>query len=127
MKKPITVKISRAKWSRGNCNLENQLLVQKGNTKINKHFKSGNMCCLGFACLAMGAKRFNILGIPFPDQTTIDLPGLNKEGQHGGLVNTAFSEAAAKINDDPMITDRNREKQLRALARKNGFRFVFIP
>jgi hypothetical protein len=86
------------------------------------------MCCLGFACLALGAKKKDILDQAMPDMVADD----EAREKLKGLVNShgdssQFALDAAEINDNDEISDRERERELRQLAKENGFRFVFVP
>lgn len=127
--KKILVRISRAKWSRGHS--ENALLLKHSKVELsgNKTARRGNMCCLGFACLAVGAKRKDILDVGLPACTEKLLPGLTEKSPYrtGFIDDTDFSQSAAEINDDSTITDKQRQKKLRNLADENGFKFVFVP
>lgn len=115
-KKYVTVRIDRTRWQRGKYTIKNgsKLLVSKG----------GRMCCLGFVCLVLGAKKRDILHAGYPAGTMLDLPGLTE--RNGQIQNTGFSEDAASINDDTSLSDRQREIQLRKLAKQNGFIFKFV-
>ncbi len=109
---PLTVRISRKKWWRGNGSFGSALL-KSGN---------GKMCCLGFDALALGLKRADILGLGSPMQA----------GEIPGLVDTSGCDNIKchnmmSINDDNNIDEELREKQLTALAKKVGRKFVFVP
>lgn len=87
----------------------------------------GKMCCLGFAEIQCGAEPKDIQ----PHYEPSDLGSQNPTKAVGVLVNrhyrnTRFSNSAITINDRPSITDTERMKQLRALAKKHGHRFVFV-
>lgn len=69
--------------------------------------KVDTMCCLGFACLALGLTR-----------------GLSYQIGYRWL-NTDFATSAARENDSPN-TDEAREDNLRLLAMDNGFEFEFV-
>lgn len=124
MKKYTHVIIDRKKWSRGNLS-GNALLVNRAfrNDLMNvaPMPKIGRMCCLGFACLVLGATRKEISGETMPSTVEKELPGLNYRNG-----DTSFSKQASAINDNPDITDKEREKQLKKLARENGFIFKFV-
>ena len=125
-KKPTVVRISRKKWSRGHE--DNALLLGKSAEKWvnNKTAKRGNMCCLGFACLALGAKKKEIRDKGMPCSVPRHLEGLNIDWMCGRK-DTDFSFRASAINDDPDINNTQREKRLRKLAKRHGFKFVFVP
>lgn len=121
MKKKYThVTIDRKKWFRGDGGLKSSLRLP-----------GGKQCCLGFACRALGLKAKQILnrGMPSDVDYSEIIPGLTTESPGGSFnskSNTMFSEKAARINDLDDINDRSREKQLKALARQNGFIFKFV-
>lgn len=126
--------ISRKKWSRGRQAV-NALLVTKKTVKdadlpvIQASDLAGaplpvpgTMCCLGFACLSVGATKKDIANKALPQDLSIDLPGLNDSDAA-----CDFSNGASSINDDGGITDKKREKALINLAHKYGWVFEFIP
>lgn len=109
--KSVTVVIDRRKWCRG---------VDAGNSGL--RLKDGKQCCLGFACRVLGVKAKDILLQPMPSDLLIEnLNGLTDQYKD----DTVFSIKAAAINDNPAISDKEREKQLKSLAKENGFIFKF--
>jgi len=82
--------------------------------------KFNNFCCLGF----LGAK----VGVPEEamENTLMpyDLP-FEFRTKYPNIADREW-DAFALINDDEEITDSEREQQLRALAKKHGFRFRFV-
>ncbi len=119
-KKPVlkfTVKLSQ--WR---CGGEGRFRLGQGNTLLLS--KSGRKCCLGFACLAAGAKR--IFRFTDPEETDTILPGLTGEDKNGHIRNTAFSTAAIGINDDPDLTLSERKKRLKALGAKHNIQIKFV-
>ena len=124
-----TIIIKRHKWSRGNL-YNNALLIgrnvievaflTKNTSPLKKRIpKLGTMCCLGFACLALGATRKEIKNRALPKFVERLLPGLNRQDDED------WCAEAATINDDEKITDEEREEKLVSLAAENGFKFVF--
>ena len=116
----MKIRVSRRRWLRGN---ENGRLLDK----------SGRMCCLGFGARQCGVKAKALLNVGMPGtiadadctQALYDSPLLCGENSKWDSV---LSEAASEINDDPTIlTDRQRETQLRTLFRKHGHQIVFVP
>lgn len=119
----MKIRVSRKRWLRG---VENSALLSS-----NK-----KMCCLGFGARQCGVKARDILnklmpGSIRPDHRTqalLDSPLLTTiEFSPGSCYNSLLSEGAAVINDDPKLTDRERETQLRSLFRKHGHQIVFVP
>ena len=119
MKAKMKIRVSRRRWLRGN---ENGRLLDK----------SGKMCCLGFGARQCGVKAKALLNVGMPGtiadpdctQALCDSPLLTGDSSKWDSV---LSEAASGINDDPTITDRQRETQLRALFREHGHQIVFVP
>lgn len=128
--------IDRTKWSRGAVSA-NALLISAERAQRNSHEptmhnprsgpKAGSMCCLGFACLAVGLPSKAILDKGYPKNVGLPAPGLVDFIQEtGDFVNTEFSLKAADINDDIYINDSVRESRLKELAAKHGFEFEFV-
>lgn len=113
--KLIEVVIDRTKWYRGRGSPDSKLM----------RMDDGKMCCLGFACLKLGATEDQITGEEYPEGTDILLRGLTIK-EKGKLKNTIFSQQAAHVNDDQGLGDSNREKQLYEMAIESGFKFTFI-
>ncbi len=130
-----TVRINRKKWARGNSETNNKLLLRSADVrqmgedliKANRSLREGNMCCLGFACLALGASKSAIAGKAMPDEVYRKriLEGL-VEHPSCPMSSTDFAQAAAEINDDRTITNQQRERKLTKLSRQHGFNFVFF-
>jgi hypothetical protein len=126
-------RVSRRRWLRGL--LENSL-VQSCLLSTAPGYK-GKMCCLGFACLQLGQKAVDITDVEFPQdindeaktQALIDAGLVKKRDLPYGpdYVNSTLSATAAYINDDPDISDRDRERQLRTLFKAHGHQIVFVP
>lgn len=132
----MKITIDRTKWSRGDL-ASNALLVgrntldrsREGNESAGANRplpELGKMCCLGFACLALGATPDQIRDKPMPRDVSdeVELPGLRK------LCNavwecSVFARNAAVRNDSPLLDDQ-RELQLKQLASEAGFEFEFV-
>lgn len=72
-----------------------------------------NMCCLGFDCLqTRGLKIDDIRNVSMPEACS---PYLARD----------YDDDAAVINDDSLITDRQRIRKLRNLLKKYGVRVRF--
>ena len=134
MKKRVVV-IDRKKWARGINYGSNRLLLTRENARYarrdnpeNKSIRAGNMCCLGFACLAAGVSKELLRDQPYPERVSGGriLPGLTYEDEFGCIRNTDFSRDAAYLNDQSGMPDTQRQKRLRSLAAKHGFTFKFV-
>lgn len=87
------------------------------------------MCCLGFCMRQLGAKAKDIQGLAMPSD--LNWP---EETPFTKMVNlpwddgdTELSEKASNINDDPELTNPEREKRLRKLFKEYGHTIVFRP
>lgn len=107
---PLVVKISQRKWYRGKGSCRSRLLKP-----ISKQ-----MCCLGFDALALGFEKDDISGEWQPGDLNCEVPGL-----HSGLVQTQICRDMMIVNDSTSITDHERKKQLRKLAKKIHRKFIF--
>ncbi len=119
----IRVEISRAKWLRGDEDAS--MLLDR----------EGNMCCLGFAARTCGFSRTAIYDQATPDALTpktpqqweyflrLTVPSLSRIG---GWNNDA-AYALIDANDNPNFTAKEREKRIKELGKKAGFKFVFKP
>lgn len=129
-----TVTVKRSNWSRGNVSA-NALLVGKemagvGDCEGCNSPIEGTMCCLGFACIALGLTEEQIRDMFYPSDLNIHVKGLNRpicyiDGEAGYYDNTTFSSEAALINDDKTISDQEREERLINLGLEHGFKFIF--
>lgn len=83
---------------------------------------SGAMCFLGFACLAAGATKDQIEGVPEPVRVDgVDMPQLMC-----GLNNSKLSLDAMDINDNGIFNKRTREAKLRRLFAEHGIKVKFV-
>lgn len=113
--------VKRSRWLRGASEQAHRLRNE-----------SGHQCCLGFVCRQLGAKAAEILGKfePCTVKTQADLSLLVRRVDNPLLLSTAdtlFAEDAMEINDNKGIDDRQRERQLQALFRKQGHTISFVP
>lgn len=126
----ITVK--RSKWGTGPA----------GGSLRNA--ESGLRCCLGFAMEQVGCATSHITGAGMPADCLWNYSDRRREEKEKVLVkkgllkekttewgcvvseNSDFCIQAAGINDDEDITDTEREKQLKELAKKHGHTMRFI-
>ncbi len=101
--------VKRSRWLRG-----------KGSDSYLRH-KNGHQCCLGFVGRQcnIAAKDLLLRGLPghLPGELLMRFPELTGS--------ESWSDFAI-INDSPEISDKEREKKLKELAKKNGFRFKFV-
>lgn len=96
-------------WARGKAS---------GSTKLlDGH---GNMCCLGFLALAMGATRGDIQEVVIPSNMVGGVPALLDSSPPRGFVTKAVG-----INDDPGSTDEARERLLKRLFAEHGIVLEF--
>jgi hypothetical protein len=134
-KKIITV--DRQKWHRGSSFAQQPQRFAGSSALLVS--ETGRMCCLGFACKQLGVPENDLADIGLPGELHVRVKGLNrpwtvKEKEMYPLVatdsqftETEFAEKAARINDNTDIDDKEREKQLKALAKKHRFQpFKFI-
>lgn len=117
------LRIDRAIWHRGMGGAGSSLLTPMG-----------TQCCLGFYARALGYKKAEIVDIDSPET----LVGTWGEGGFDNLfpetvldrgaatpLNTLWVTAAILTNDDSTISDRDREKELKAHFAKIGIKLVF--
>jgi hypothetical protein len=81
----------------------------------------GKQCCLGFVGRQCGVPAKVLLTVSLPN--AYDLGDEQFEKYPPDIAWNTFSS----VNDNPRISDTEREKRLKKLALKNGFRFRFVP
>lgn len=105
--------VSRKKWYRG-----------QGKAGSMLRRPDGQMCCLGHCALQCGIPEEKIQNVGAP----ASLCGLEKSMpdwmSRSGEVN---GDGAMDINDMENITEREREKRLRAFFKQHGDQIVFRP
>lgn len=121
-RKPVRVVIDKSQWARGA--IGESALLNPGTKK---------MCCLGFACLAIGIKQEEIADKLMPYAVPPE-PGqpsrlANLMFRHGLLdeswYNTLFANWAALFNDSPMSDEERIEKLTRLAQDDRHFEFIF--
>lgn len=119
--------IERSRWLRG----END---GKGNpAEPTLRDFDGNMCCLGFYCLALGVTINDMLEIPDP-QHLIDATGDKFKDSLKYLVkstsdkvdNTKICVELMDVNDSYEKTEGMRERGIRARFKKMGVNVTFV-
>ena len=122
--KLIPLTINRNKWARGGYNGDSMLL----NTE-------SNMCCLGFACRALGVSAKTIKQVAMPDSLanraaqpsyTAKKLGRLVVSEDEGYGNSNPTDDAQSINDDEDISDKMREFRLKPILQKLGFAVKFV-
>lgn len=101
-------------------------LWRRGAGKDTQLLGSGGMCCLGFACLAIGVPPVKLCGHGEPNELDIDddIPGL-LEADVDGPGQSSLVHDAIRLNDDKEITDDVRESGLRRLLSEHDIRLSF--
>jgi hypothetical protein len=106
-KKLIEVVVDRRKWYRGRRGDYSRLRL-----------RDGRMCCLGFACRAVGLKAKDITDVGIPKHLSIELqPSWATDVAIGHMVDT---------NDDDNLSERQREAALKRSGRQVGLRLTFV-
>lgn len=96
----------------------------------------GNMCCLGFLCLARGLERGDINGYCMPSeimkyyvhetpQRLINALGDLVEDDEGNIDDTILTQKIAEVNDNENISESDRRCQLTGLFSKLGLEPVY--
>jgi hypothetical protein len=130
--------VKKKKWSRGNY--PNFKCGGNGGNLLNGD--DNKMCCLGFACRQLGLKPKDIMDVGMPsglhfgydhnkrtDEFMKKIEVLvNQRGKKDDRYyeDRSFVKKAAKLNDDPDITDEVRMTKLTALFKKNGHNITFV-
>jgi hypothetical protein len=107
--------INRSRWARTTVG------QRKGFSELLN--SDNNMCCLGFACIALGASPEEIsdLGQPQLVATNHSLyPLVTPDRRLSG-----FSENAININDNYRTSDSTKEKMLTVLFATEGIALTF--
>jgi hypothetical protein len=112
--------VERETWLRG-----------KGPAMANSGLlKNGKRCCLGFVCAQLGIPDdvMKYVGMPYglPRELRDPIPELRLFAGDTHYGNGAFAYGAAQINDDPCITDEEREEKLIALFAEQGLTLKFV-
>lgn len=115
MKKDYLI-IDRAKWRTGGNPILNPNYTGEGSTHLLND--QGYMCCLGFRCEQMGIPEQHLLNVGMPSglYNLYDIPDLiNESGK-----NSEFAVQAVRINDDPSLSTKEREKAITEHFKKIG-------
>lgn len=120
VKKNIKVVIDRKKWCRGG----------KGGKGGKSALVNGlkNMCCLGFLGAACGFSKVEMYLVPTPEAMKIE----DERSKWPELIcdpfgyNTSITEKLIDVNDDSILKERTREKNIITLGKKAGINFQFI-
>lgn len=115
LRKITELTIERSKWLRGN--------------PINSTLLRGDgcMCCLGFACAAMGVPPVEMLERDLPVSVGMEIPLLNRPLPDGDFCDTDFTCRAVDINDARGTSDEDRERALTDLFAAAGIALRFVP
>jgi hypothetical protein len=121
-----TLTISRKRW------LPAKDLKRESSNGVLYRY-DGKMCCLGFLARQCGAKVKDIvpnvampsriykgLGLVWPD-------GLLLTSADGRLMDSALADQLARINDDPTLTQRSRERKIKVEFKEIGIAVKFVP
>jgi hypothetical protein len=119
--------IDRKKWrTGGNAYALNR---QKGHTSL--YNDRGYSCCLGFYCRKIGGIRNNVLldvGSPdnlnIKDFTKIELL-VSRDSPDEVYSYTVFSQEAIDINDDPSLSNEERESTIIEHFKKVDIEVIF--
>jgi len=115
--------VDRTKWVRGRRR-------EFGATGLLN--RQGNLCCLGHYCQQLGVPDVYLYGRGNPAPAAEDaaedgdyeIPGLVQ--WHGGRAHaTLLTRCAVRVNDDPSISDAERERELSALFASHGIKVEF--
>ena len=120
------VRIDRAKWltpdtvvaAKGTCVFGNVSALKNGS----------KMCCLGFwSNQVVGVPQSKLVGVALPSELRWNLLELSAEQVRilDLKKHRKFYHAAPKENDSTEIGKREREKRIRAIFKKAGYRAVF--
>lgn len=89
--------------------------------------KEGFMCCLGQICIQLGISKNRLSSQIQPDDLNIDIPYLTERRLHDSNVcNSQLTIEAMNINDNPNLSDSERELALINLFDHHGHTIEFI-
>lgn len=111
-----TFVVKRNNWARGGVN---------GTSRLLNRFN--NMCCLGFVCNQLGIPKRDLKGVGSPLYLSDkwDIPYLINDYKNNAFGYDFLSYPAMNINDNPVISDKEREKKLKRLFNKHNLDIVF--
>jgi hypothetical protein len=130
----MKLRIDRATWLRG----EDPAVLKTGGSYLLRP-KDGRMCCLGFLCRDLGWPLHELAHVTMPD-LLIDADGaqdpaavcllpkwLVEKGTGDGDPDlTPLVETMANTNDDPRLTETEREAKLTELFARQGIEVEFF-
>lgn len=116
MRYPTTFTVARTTWIRG---------TGVRFSRLYRH-EDGMSCCLGFYCRAAGIALEDLDDLTRPSNLPVELYGVLPEWLTvpGRLGVTPVGEIM-RVNDDPKLSDAEREAQLTALFAAQGITVVF--
>lgn len=114
--------IDRSKWRTGEGGLNE---TGKGDTMLLN--KQGFMCCLGFRCNQMGIPKKHLLNKGMPEELAdlYNIPNLIEGDDEDGWIDTEFTNAAIRLNDNGYITSKARENAIKEHFAKIGVTVQF--
>ena len=111
--------IDRSKWRCGRNGIN-----QRGKGGILLLNEQGYMCCLGQISCQLNMKKKQILNKATPNHIGQYISILTSKRDYG-IVNSVLSKKAVLINDDPNLTDQERERKLSSLFSKWKHKLTF--
>lgn len=108
----MKLKIDRAKWLRGEGAYKSYLFRPE----------DGRMCCLGFLGLSYSLSPEDLTNVKMP--TEIDKPGYPEWLGHREASDAC--KDITEVNDDPCISDQDREAKLTQLFALNDIQLEFV-
>jgi hypothetical protein len=106
------VTIDRKKWLRGDA---------KYSCLWSKEVNAG--CCLGHVCIQLFGKTIDQIDLKNMPICVLNRATVLTVGPH--IINSSFAIEAAQINDDPDISDEERENRLIKLFQQNNIQLSF--
>lgn len=120
--------VYRDRWLRGNGKAGNTKMEVEDSSLYDPTTKT--MCCLGFLCRTAGILVEDLKGVAVPG--SVDAKILNSSrypatlnNNKKGYFNEEVLEELVSINDDTLIRDRTRERELTALFAQAGITVTF--
>jgi len=115
----VKVTVRRNKWLRGE-NYDVTRLLRPSD---------GKMCCLGFACLALGETEDSILDVSHP--VTVSERHQRSVGNLTSFINNDWEhpkpvDEAMRINDLKDLDDKERETEITKLLAQVGLDMEFV-
>lgn len=117
-----TLTVDRHTWR---CGMDGPHARGEGNTAMRN--EEGYMCCLGHIALQLYSDTDPMSMVGWGEPECCQLPeGPLTYWEDGVCRNTELSQEAMAINDDLVITNEEREKQLTELFADSGFKLEFV-